>query len=104
MPKTNKSVHCSKNCSRYTNMYRYPDKLKARKLFAYAIQEGYVIRPEYCEQCLKNCKPDGHHNDYTKPLEVVWLCRQCHLKHHRSLNADIAKNSEKLGLVSSSAN
>lgn len=91
MPKTNKSLHCSRNCSRYTNMYRYPEKLKCRKMFAYAIQEGFVIRPDYCEKCLKNCKPDGHHKDYSKPLEVVWLCRQCHIKHHRSFNGNCVK-------------
>jgi hypothetical protein len=23
-----------------------------------------------------------HHEDYTKPLEIEWLCRPCHLRHH----------------------
>lgn len=25
-----------------------------------------------------------HHGDYDKPTEVLWLCRPCHLAHHKS--------------------
>ncbi len=39
-----------------------------------------TIKPNKCEMC-KRIKPlDGHHEDYSKPLEVKWICRQCHFK------------------------
>jgi hypothetical protein len=52
-----------------------------------AIQRGDLIRPEKCEAC--GCAPTeklhGHHDDYTKPLSVRWLCRSCHFNHHHEL-------------------
>ena len=28
-------------------------------------------------------KVQAHHEDYTKPLEVTWLCSACHAKVHK---------------------
>jgi hypothetical protein len=46
-----------------------------------AIRSGELMRPHQCEIC-GNSKPDAHHSDYSKPLEVVWLCRSCHQRLH----------------------
>jgi len=27
-------------------------------------------------------KAEAHHGDYTKPLEVQWLCKEHHWAHH----------------------
>ena len=38
------------------------------------------------QQCeIEGCETDGerHHDDYTKPLEVKWLCRVHHKELHR---------------------
>src|SRR3990167_8809842 len=60
-----------------------PHKVKARLLVSYAVEIGLLIKPKICSNCLKECKPEGHHADYSKPLEVVWLCKECHTKEHR---------------------
>ena len=43
-----------------------------------AILKGTLIRPEFCSRCGEVTKVQGHHRDYSKPLDVVWLCRGCH--------------------------
>lgn len=55
-----------------------------------AIKRGDLVRPEVCEQCGKpgnGAKINAHHDDYEKPLDVRWLCVQCHKRHHVSLGA-----------------
>lgn len=60
-----------------------PLKDKAHRVLNYHIRAGNIERPNMCSKCGKECVPDGHHENYSKPLEVVWLCRQCHIEHHR---------------------
>ena len=36
-----------------------------------------------CEVC-GAIRVDAHHDDYSKPLDIRWLCRSHHLQHHRS--------------------
>jgi hypothetical protein len=45
-----------------------------------AIRSGKLVRPDQCERCEKQCKPEASHDDYAKPLEVEWLCRPCHAR------------------------
>ena len=61
---------------------RHPEKHRARKILFCALRTGFMTKPEQCSRCLKECKPEGHHPDYSKPLEVIWLCRECHNKEH----------------------
>lgn len=52
----------------------------AHKLVAKAIREGKIIR-QPCEVC-DNPKTAAHHDDYSKPLEVRWLCYKHHTDWH----------------------
>lgn len=45
-----------------------------------AIKKGVLVRPSACEWCGDACKTEAAHADYSKPLDVTWLCRACHAK------------------------
>lgn len=60
---------------------RYPRRARCRWAFNKAVQRGYIIRPAICSSCNKiKGIIQGHHPDYNKPFEVIWLCRECHRK------------------------
>jgi len=69
---------------------RYPQKEQARAEVRRALRQGRLVRPEYCEECGGEGRPykDGrspiqaHHDDYSRPLDVRWLCRDCHIATH----------------------
>ena len=60
-----------------------PEKLAARNAVMKAITAGKIKRPETCETCGGNGLIHGHHDDYSKKLEVRWLCAPCHGVTHR---------------------
>lgn len=59
---------------------RDPVKRRAAYLTSNAIRDGRLI-PQPCEKC-SDPGAEAHHDDYSKPLEVRWLCREHHLEHH----------------------
>lgn len=61
----------------------------AWKLVRAAVRSGQLIKPETCSRCGKGGVIEGHHPDYTKPLEVVWLDRSCHRRLHKELRAKL---------------
>jgi hypothetical protein len=63
--------------------HRYPMKYAAHVIFRNAVRDGKVIRADFCSVCKSTYKVEGHHDDYTKPLEVRWLCESCHKQWHR---------------------
>lgn len=48
----------------------------------YRATKSGVLKKAPCSICGSNKWVDGHHEDYSKPLEVVWLCRKCHAHIH----------------------
>lgn len=63
----------------------YKEKCYAEGLVNEAIRNGKLKRPEACEVCKTKCKVQAHHPDYSKPLEVMWLCVSCHAKEHNKI-------------------
>ena len=60
---------------------RNKEKTHAHGRVQYAIRIGKLIK-QPCMRC--GCDSvDAHHEDYSRPLEVMWLCRKCHGAIHR---------------------
>jgi hypothetical protein len=61
---------------------RNTEKKYAHTLVQRAIKKGKLVKGS-CEKCGTTEKIVAHHEDYSKPLEVVWLCNAHHKEHHR---------------------
>jgi hypothetical protein len=63
-----------------------PDRVLARSIAGVYKRRG-KIRQQPCKAC---GSPDSqmHHHDYTKPLDVEWLCFKCHRERHAAETAE----------------
>ena len=59
------------------------------------ISKGEVER-QPCEYCGSTRNVVGHHPDYDKPLDVIWLCQKHHTLEHRrgSIIAALTRRKE----------
>lgn len=64
-------------------------------VIAKAIKDGLITRPKKCSQCGHTGKINGHHEDYDKPLELVWLCNRCHIRLHYGVAWDAPDRGPK---------
>jgi predicted RNA-binding Zn-ribbon protein involved in translation (DUF1610 family) len=71
---------------------------EARKTFVSAFGKGEIKRADKCHDCgllsartvtTHSSGPRwntvGHHEDYARPLDVVWLCHHCHNMRHSAI-------------------
>jgi len=65
--------------------WRSEDKRRqvAHNAVSRAIKKGLLVK-ESCKRCNEE-KSEAHHEDYDKPLDVVWLCSKCHKQRHKEL-------------------
>jgi len=61
---------------------RYPNKRRAHQCVAAAVSNGKIKKPTDCQDCGSDFHIVAHHCDYSKPLDVMWLCSACHSKWH----------------------
>lgn len=64
---------------------RNPEKRAAHQAVQTATRNGSLARLP-CEVC-GEVKSHAHHDDYSKPLEVKWLCHTHHMERHAMLAA-----------------
>lgn len=63
---------------------KYPEKNRARQKLRYHVRVGNIKKPSECSSCPSILNIQAHHEDYSKPLDVVWLCTTCHANLHKS--------------------
>ena len=54
---------------------RYSERCNARQIVSNAVRDGRLT-PERCA-CGSN-RVQAHHRDYSKPMDVEWVCFKCH--------------------------
>jgi hypothetical protein len=69
----------------YKKTYRshHPTAAKAHDAVKRALKAG-TLKRKNCELCGSAENIHAHHDDYSKPLDVVWLCSACHRMRHRA--------------------
>ena len=68
--------------SSYNAKYRkgHPEVYAAHRAVRDALRLG-LLKKKPCNVCGEK-KVQGHHEDYSKPLKVDWLCQQHHMERH----------------------
>jgi hypothetical protein len=76
--------YASQRRARRNHERRNPEKVAAREAVQKAIRKG-LLTEQPCEEC--GAKAQAHHEDYSKPLDVIWLCPIHHKKRHKDKGA-----------------
>lgn len=71
---------------------KHPEKYKCHTVVSNALRDGRIVK-YCCEECGDD-NTQAHHEDYSKPLEVTWLC----VKHHADRDNQIRRNQIQLSL------
>ncbi len=95
-------VHPTNHNGRYTNSseedkkkiqaisrrwyLEHPEANHAHNKIKALRKRGLLVNAAYCSVCDKECKTVAHHKDYSKPLEVIFVCRSCHKIIHLPLD------------------
>jgi ribosomal protein S27AE len=80
-----KEPHRAKLAAEVNKAWRAEDarRSKAHGAVASAIRKGLLVSTP-CIRCGEQ-KSLAHHEDYDKPLEVMWLCQPCHKQRHKEI-------------------
>jgi hypothetical protein len=60
-----------------THRKLYPEKARARTAVSNGLRDGKITKGP-CVHCGTTEKVQAHHHDYSKPLDVEWVCFKCH--------------------------
>ena len=58
------------------------EKHNAQNAVKRAVKKGLLIKPGKCSKCESRYRIEAHHPNYSRPLQVLWVCSKCHHKIH----------------------
>jgi hypothetical protein len=61
---------------------RFPERRRAHSALRRAVIAGRVVPWPVCAVPECSLAPEAHHPDYSRPLDVVWLCSAHHKQAH----------------------
>ena len=66
------------------SLYKIQNKIKvnAQNMAKRNIQ---MPKGQICQSCNIREAKDKHHKDYSKPLDIIFVCRECHYKLNRGI-------------------
>jgi len=73
------------------------EKRRVHAFVCRQVRLGRIIRPKTCSQCGLGGRIEGHHEDYSKPLEIIWLCQKCHSALRRKFRAALGLKAKMEG-------
>jgi hypothetical protein len=81
------AAHSSQRASR-TASWRssHPEKKAAHQAVQTAVRNRGLVKSP-CQVCGRAIRIHAHHDDYSKPLDVIWLCHEHHMARHAMLAA-----------------
>lgn len=65
---------------------KFPEKYAAYQAVQRALRTKKLVQGP-CSVCGSTVMIHAHHEDYSKPFEVIWLCRKHHQERHKELKS-----------------
>lgn len=83
-PKIAKTADAKVRAGRERYRKNHPEKIAAHRVVEGKLRRGKLTRKP-CEVCGSEDRLNAHHDDYSKPLDIRWLCRLHHVQLHREM-------------------
>ena len=72
----------------------HPERIRAHKAVKNAVEAGELVKPSRCEWCgCEGTRIEAHHEDYSLPLHVDWICPSCHRQRTWDLVRETKENA-----------
>jgi hypothetical protein len=75
------AAYAKANRARHAELSPEERQRSVARAYANVYQRRGKLLPQPCSVC-QDPRAEKHHDDYSQPLQVRWLCRPCHFRLH----------------------